>query len=62
VGDEAWVNLWNVVTACKGNSGIVFDPRFYQDSDELTKMMANTALSRLRDGSSRAAAPDRRGQ
>jgi len=49
VGDEAWVNLWNVVTACKGHFGIVMDLRYYHDSDELTKMLTNTALSRLRD-------------
>ena len=47
VGDEAWVNLWNVVTACKGNSGVTIDLRFYHDSDELTKTTVNTALSRL---------------
>jgi zinc ribbon protein len=49
VGDEAWVNLVNVVTARKGNAGIVMDLRYYHDSDDLTKMLTNTALSRLRD-------------
>jgi hypothetical protein len=49
VGDEAWVNLWNVVTACKGNAGIVIDLRYYHDSDERTKMLTNAALARLRD-------------
>lgn len=49
VGDEAWVDLVNVVTACKGNRGVTMDLRFYHDSDELTKMLTNTALSRLQD-------------
>lgn len=49
VGDAAWVNLWNVVTARKGDPGITMDLRCYHDSDELTKMLASTALSRLRD-------------
>jgi hypothetical protein len=49
VGDEAWVNLVNVVTARKGDAGIVMDLRYYHDSDDLTKMLTNTALSRLRD-------------
>lgn len=47
VGDEAWVNLWNVVTACKGTAGVVIDLRYYHDSDDLTKMLTNTALARL---------------
>ena len=47
VGDEAWINLWNVVTARKGDSGITIDLRYYHDSDDLTKMLTNTALSRL---------------
>jgi hypothetical protein len=49
VGDEAWVNLWNVVTARKGDRGITMDLRFYHDSDDLTKLLTNTALSRLQD-------------
>jgi zinc ribbon protein len=47
VGDEAWINLWNVVTARKGDAGITIDLRYYHDSDDLTKMLSNTALSRL---------------
>jgi len=47
VGDEAWVDLVNIVTARKGDAGIVLDLRYYHDSDELTRMMANAALSRL---------------
>ncbi|HEY6372511.1 MAG TPA: hypothetical protein VIX37_18180 [Candidatus Sulfotelmatobacter sp.] len=35
VGDEAWVNLWNVLTACKGQAGVVMELRYYHDSDEL---------------------------
>jgi zinc-ribbon domain len=49
VGDEAWVNLWNVVTARKGDAGVTIDLRYYHDSDDLTKMLTNTALARLRD-------------
>ena len=49
VGDEAWVNIWNVVTARKGDVGITMDLRYYHDSEALTKMLTNTALSRLRD-------------
>ncbi len=49
VGDEAWVNLWNVVTARKGDRGITIDLRYYHDSDDLTKMLANTALARLQE-------------
>ena len=49
VGDEAWVNLWNVVTARKDDFGVTMDLRFYHDSEDITKMLANTALSRLRD-------------
>jgi hypothetical protein len=47
VGDEAFVNLWNAVIARKGDAGITIDLRFYRDSDELAKMVANAALSRL---------------
>jgi hypothetical protein len=49
VGDEAWVNLWNVVTACKDDHGITMDLRYNHDSDEVTKMLTNVALSRLHD-------------
>jgi hypothetical protein len=49
VGDEAWINLWNVVTARKGDAGITIDLRYYHDSDDLTKMLSNTALSRLQE-------------
>jgi hypothetical protein len=52
VGDEAWVNLWNVVTACKGDVGIVLDLRYYHHPDDKTKMLANQALSRLAGGTS----------
>jgi hypothetical protein len=48
VGDEAWVNLWNVVTARKGDVGVTMDLRYYHDSEELTRTLTNTALSRLR--------------
>lgn len=52
VGDEAWVNLWNVVTAYKGDVGIVLDLRYYHHPDSKTKMLANQALSRLAGGNS----------
>ncbi len=47
VGDEGYVNLWNVITARKGDVGIVMDLRYYHDSDDLTRMFTNAALSRL---------------
>ena len=47
VGDEAFVNLINIVTARKGDVGIVMDLRYYHDSDDLTRMFTNAALSRL---------------
>jgi hypothetical protein len=46
-GDEAWVDLINIVTARKGDVGIVMDLRYYRDSDDLTRSFVNTALSRL---------------
>jgi len=46
-GDEAWVDLINIVTARKGDVGITMDLRYYRDSDERTKMFVNTALARL---------------
>jgi hypothetical protein len=55
VGDEAWVDLVNIVTARKGDAGIVMDLRYYHDSDELTKMLTNTALLRLQPKDSAAA-------
>jgi hypothetical protein len=59
VGDEAFVNLWNAVIARKGDAGITIDLRYYRDSDELTRMVVNTALSRLAgDHSDTAATPD----
>lgn len=55
-GDEAWVNLVNVVTARKGDVGITMDLRYYHDSDDLTRMLTNTALSRLGGNDSASAA------
>jgi hypothetical protein len=46
-GDEAWVDLINIVTARKGDVGIIMDLRYYRDSDDLTRLFVNTALSRL---------------
>ena len=37
--------LWSVVTARKGDAGINLDLRYYHDSDDTTKMLANQALS-----------------
>ena len=56
VGDEAFVNLWNAVIARKGDAGITIDLRYYRDSDELTKMVVNTALFRLAGNNSDSAA------
>jgi hypothetical protein len=47
VGDEAWVDLVNIVTARKGDVGITMDLRYYHASDDLTKMLVNAALARL---------------
>ena len=60
VGDEAWVsNLINVVTARKGDAGIVMDLRYYYDSEPTTKMLVNAALARLgNDNPATAAAPN----
>jgi hypothetical protein len=49
-GDDAWVDLINIVTARKGDVGIVMDLRYYRDSDDLTRLFVNTALSRLGGG------------
>jgi hypothetical protein len=49
-GDEAYVNLVNMVTARKGDVGIIMDLRYYHDSDDITKMLTNAALSRLAGG------------
>jgi hypothetical protein len=46
-GDDAWVDLINIVTARKGDVGIVMDLRYYRDSDDLTRSFVNIALSRL---------------
>jgi hypothetical protein len=37
-----------VVTARKGDVGVTMDLRYYHDSEELTRTLTNTALSRLR--------------
>ncbi len=47
VGDDAFVNLFHVVRAGKGNFGITIDLRYYHDSETLTKLIANTALDRV---------------
>lgn len=47
-GDEAWVDLINIVTARKADVGITMDLRYYRDSEDLTKMFVNVALARLR--------------
>jgi hypothetical protein len=63
VGDEAWVsNLINVVTARKGDAGIVMDLRYYYDSEPTTKMLVNAALARLADDDAAAAAPNQPSQ
>jgi hypothetical protein len=55
-GDEAWVDLINIVTARKADVGITMDLRYYRDSDDLTKMFVNTALARLGGNDSASAA------
>ena len=56
VGDEAWVDLINIVTARKADVGIIMDLRYYRDSEELTKMLVNAALDRLGGNDSASAA------
>lgn len=63
IGDEAWVNLINIVTARKGDVGITMDLRYYRDSEDLTKMLVNAALARLGgNASASAATPDHAAQ
>jgi hypothetical protein len=62
-GDEAWVDLINIVTARKADVGITMDLRYYRDSDDLTKMFVNTALARLGgNNSASATTPSRAAQ
>jgi hypothetical protein len=56
IGDEAWVDLINIVTARKADVGITMDLRYYRDSEDLTKMLVNAALARLGGNDSAAAA------
>lgn len=63
IGDEAWVNLINIVTARKDDVGITMDLRYYRDSEDLTKMLVNAALARLAgNASASAATPDHAAQ
>ena len=55
-GDEAWVDLINIVTARKADVGITMDLRYYRDSENLTKMLTNAALARLGGNDSASAA------
>ncbi len=52
VGDEAWVNSWNVLTARKEDAGVVLDLPYYHNSDDTTRALANRALSSLTGGNS----------
>ena len=56
IGDEAWVDLINIVTARKADAGITMDLRYYRDSEEVTKMLVNAALARLGGNDSASAA------
>ena len=56
IGDEAWVDLINIITARKADVGITMDLRYYRDSDDLTKMLVNAALARLGGNDSASAA------
>jgi len=47
VGDEAFVNLFNVVRARKADVGVTIDLRYYHDSEDLTKHISNAALGRV---------------
>lgn len=56
VGDEGWINMWPVVTGRMGDVGVSIDLRAYPSSDDINRMMVNTALSRLTGGNSGSAA------
>ncbi len=56
IGDDAWVDLINVVTARKADVGITMDLRYYRDSEDVTKMLVNAALARLGGNDSASAA------
>ena len=58
IGDEAWIDLINIVTARKADVGITMDLRYYRDSEDLTKMLTNAALARLGGNNPAAASPD----
>ena len=47
VGDDAFVNLWNVVRARKADVSVAVDLRYYHDSDDLTRQIVNAALDRI---------------
>jgi len=47
VGDEAFVNLFNVVRARKADVGLTIDLRYYHDSDDLTKQIVIAAFDRV---------------
>jgi len=59
IGDEAWVNLINIVTARKADVGITMDLRYYRDSEDVTKMLVNAALARLAGSDPASAATPR---
>ncbi len=56
IGDEAWVDLINIVTARKSDVGITMDLRYYRDSEDLTRILVNAALTRLGGNDSASAA------
>ncbi len=56
VGDEGWITMWPVVTGRKGDVGVSIDLRAYPPSDEINRMLVNTALERLADKKSASAA------
>jgi hypothetical protein len=58
VGDEGWINMWPIVTGRKGDVGVSIDLRAYPPSDDINRMLVNTALSRLgHNNSDSVAAP-----
>ena len=56
VADEGWITMWPVVTGRKGDVGFSIDLRAYPPSDNINRMLVNTALARLTNKKSDSAA------
>jgi hypothetical protein len=47
VGEEGWINMWNVVIVRKGDRAVTLELQMYHDSDDTNRLLANTAISRV---------------